>query len=252
MAFLQQLIDDGNEQIIGILGGKGRNVIINQIASEAGLQKKRVVITHIEGDILPPSGHIVLEKNEKELLSRIEREFNKNPIIYAGTAVNDHFISAVSEQFIDSLQKSSVADLVLLILGDGGSKSILVPKEISGIAGLSYLDRLIYCFQFDLIDQPISQEIVRNPENFLKKFPRYQEEKNVLPELIVDYLTDKKNGAFRLFKQKWPAVLILTDINNILLENRSIGLARDLAARGIEHIFQANLKENLVKRVSAK
>ena len=46
--------------------------------------------------------------------------------------------------------------------------------------------------------------------------------------------------------------MIFTDINNIFLENRAINLARDLFSTKIKIMFQANLKENRLKRVPHK
>ena len=66
----------------------------------------------------------------------------------------------------------------------------------------------------------------------------------------TDYLVDEENGALRLFKQKWPAFLIFTDINNIFLENRTINLTRVLGKTPIIEIYRANLKENMIIRIN--
>jgi len=71
-------------------------------------------------------------------------------------------------------------------------------------------------------------------------------------EFIFHYLTDSENGAYPLFQQKWSTFLIFTDINNLLLENRSINLVRDLVSKKIQNIYQANLKDNRLKRISTK
>lgn len=252
MALLQQLVDEDSNKIVGILGGKGRNILINQLAMEAANHKKRVIITHINGHILPPSGHISYNADENKLIGQIKREFDNEPVIYAAKSLDDHFVRGVSTDFVQRLKNLPGLDIIFLILGNASRLSILARKDISRIIGLNFLDRLIYCFQFDLINQPLNQEVVKDPDAFLKNFPRYKSEKIFHQDMMTDYLTDSKNGAFRLFQQKWPVLLVLTDINNVLLENRCIALARDLSAKGIEHIFQANLKDNIVKRIPAR
>jgi hypothetical protein len=115
---------------------------------------------------------------------------------------------------------------------------------------MKFLDELIYCFQIDYIDQPLSTNIVQNPDELLKRFPEYREKTVFTQELMVKYLLDEKNGALTLFKQQWPTYLIFTDITNVFLENRAINLSRDLLNSKIERIYRANLKDNMIVRIS--
>jgi hypothetical protein len=252
MALLQQLPEIENAKVVGFIGGTGRNYFVNQIASELVHQQKKVVITHLVKDILAPSGHIIFDPDEKKLFGKIEKAVTKHPVIYAGSNLDDHFVTGVHRPFISDLVNSKKIDFILLIMGNENETSLFSKTELTSICKISILDQLIYCFQLDLIDQPITTQHAHKPQDIFKNFPKYRHEKVFTQDFIFDYLTSPGIGALSLFKQKWPVFLIFTDINNIFLENRCINIARDLSSRGISHILQANLKENLVKRIFPK
>ncbi len=252
MALLQQLPEIENVKVVGFIGGKGRNYFVNQIASESAHVNKRVVITYLGRDILAPSGHIIFDSDEKKLFEKIEKGISRHPVIYAGRALEDHFVTGVHRSLISDMIKSKKIDLILLILGNENETSLFPKKEIMSICKNSFLDQMIYCFQLDLVDQPITNQMAVNSKEILKNFPKYTKEGVLSQDFIFDYLTSPDMGVYNLFKQKWPLFLVFTDINNIFLENRTINIARDLSSREIDNIFQANLKENLVKRIFPK
>lgn len=252
MAILHQLPEIEKAKVVGFIGGTGRNYFVNQIASESVHLQKKVVITHLVKDILAPSGHIIFDHDEKKLFGKIEKAASQHPIVYAGSALDDHFVTGVHRPLISDLIKSNKIDLILLILGNENETSLFSKTDLTSICKNTFLDQLIYCFQLDLVDQPITTQLAQKPKEILKNFPKYLDEKVFTQDFIFDYLTSPGIGAFNLFKQKWPAFLVFTDINNIFLENRSINIARDLSSRGIGNILQANLKQNLVKRIFPK
>jgi hypothetical protein len=252
MPISQQLIENSNIRFIGFVGGKGRSHLINEVASGLAHNGKKIVLTNIERDILPPSGHIIFQKDHNKLLKQIERELKDNPIIYAGRELEDHFVVGVDSTMIEKLAGSKSIDYLFLIMGNSKSMSFLSPEEVTEIAQYLLLEELIYCFQFDMIDQMLGEQEIGEVAQFLKKFTEFKPEKAVSYELLLKYFTNSQYGVYNLFQQKWPAHLIFTDINNLLLENRCINFARDLQAHQIHHIWQANLKENMIKRISSR
>jgi hypothetical protein len=250
MAISKQLLLDSGKKIIGFTGGKGRNYLLNLLASELINAGKKVVISNIGKDVLAPSGHILYDKDQTKLLKIIEKEIKEYPLVYAGTELKDYLISGISRDTIIKLKKSSLCDHLLLILGNEEKRTLFSKREIGSISRMSFLDQLIYCFQLDLIDQPLNSNIVARPEELLKRFPKQKAKKSFHQDLIVEYLINEENGALRFFKQKWPAFLIFTDINNIFLENRTINLTRLLGNTPINQIYRANLKENMIIRIN--
>jgi hypothetical protein len=90
MALVKQLLLNKDFKVIGLLGGKGRNYLANELAGELAREGKHVVITHLEAQMLPTSGQIVFDKNKNNLLKKINGEIKKNPIIYAGLNLTEH------------------------------------------------------------------------------------------------------------------------------------------------------------------
>ncbi len=248
MAISQQLLHESSARLIGFTGGKGRNYLLNQMASELAHFGKKVVIAHFDRQILAPSGYILYDKNEKTLVKKIEEKLDQQPVIFAATATQDHLVVGISPGTVERLSNSTKIDYIFLILGSEKKFSILSQKEITDHGKLKYLDQLIYVFQLDLIDQPLNGHMTTNLPVFIKNFP----EKSLTQETIVAYLTHPEKGAMKLFQKKWPTYLIFTDVNNMLLENRCINIARDLYSKNISHIFQSNLKDNIVKRIPSK
>jgi hypothetical protein len=252
MAILDQILHSKTSKIIGFTGGKGRNFLLNQLASELAHGGKSVIISNIEKDILPPSGRIIYNQDESKLLSEVKKEIKKHPIIYTGRGIQDHFVTGMTLSGIRKLKSEKLSDYLLLLLGNEKKYSLLNPKDVEKLCKMTIIDQLIYCFQLELIDQQFNDEQFTHSAEIIKKFPQHKLENIFSHEFIFDYLTHKENGAYRLFLQKWPTLLILTDVNNIFLENRSINLARDLFSKKIKIIYQANLKENRLKRIPHK
>ena len=249
MAILDQIISSKTARVIGFTGGKGRNYLLNQLASELAHGGKTVIISNIEKDILPPSGKIIYNQDENKLLSEVKKEIKNHPIIYTGRGIQDHFVTGMTLSGIRRLKSKKLSDYLLLLLGNEKKYSLLNIADVDKLCKLSIIDQLIYCFQLELIDQQLNPNQFPNAAEIIKSFPQYKSEKIFSQEFIFDYLTQKENGAYRLFLQKWPTLLILTDIDNIFLENRSINLARDLHSKKIKIIYQANLKDNRLKRI---
>jgi len=252
MPILQQLIENDEIRLIGFAGGKGRGHLISALASELAHNGKKVVLTNIEKDILPPSGLIIFQKDQNKLLKQIEREIKENPIIYAGSELEDHFVSGVDSAMIEKLSESRHIDYLFLIMGNSKSISFLSLSEMSEITKYERIQQLVYCFQFDMIDQVLGEQDLGEVTPVLNHFAEFKPDKAISHELMLKYFTDAAHGSYKLFQQKWPAHLILTDINNLLLENRCINFARDLQTYQINHIWQANLKENMIKRISSR
>lgn len=250
MPIAQQFTGNDNIHFIGFTGGKGRNHLLNEIASELAHEGKKVVITNVVKDILPPLGHIVFEKDQQKLLKKIERQIKEHSIIYAGQQLEDHFVVGVEPTMIKKLVDSKYVDYLFLILGDSKSISFLTPSEIKEICRYEWLQEVIYCFQFDMIDQVLSDQVLEELAKYLHKFPEFKTDKVISYKLLLRYFTDDQIGAINLFRQKWPTHLVFTDINNVLLENHCINFGRDLQSYHIQHIWQANLKDNIFKRIS--
>lgn len=249
MAISQQLLSDPSVRLMGFTGGKGRNYLLNQLASELAHIGKKVVITHLDREILAPSGFILYQKNEKKLIREIEREIFQNPIIFAATDIQDHMVTGISIDTLLQLKNIPAIDAILVILGDEKINSILSREEIDTISELKSLDELIYAFQLDLIDQQLAPQMLDKLPGFMQNSIKKTPGQSFSQELLIEYLTDRRHGAFNLFQQLWPTYLIFTDITNILLENRCITIARDLHLKKIQHIFQSHLREKIVKRI---
>lgn len=252
MSFTKKLLLNDEYKIIGLLGGKGRDFIANELAGELSREGKHVVITHLEKQMLPTSGMILFNENKNKLLKDIQSKIKRNPIIYVGIKLEDRLMTGIQPDMVKKIIELENVDYLLLILGAHDQVSIFPKKEINLISKLTFLDELIYCFQLDFIDSPMTPDFILDKKDFIKHFPQYKDHTTVRQNLMSEYLCDQKNGALKLFQQKWPCVLVFTDINNLLLENKVINLSRDLFSKSFKNIFQANFRDNLVKPVSAK
>ncbi len=251
MTLKENLMVEGNFRTIGFAGGKGKNYLLDKLSFDLARQGKRIVISHIEEKIFPATGHIVFKPNESDLLRKIESELKEHSIIYAGRALDDNFLEGIRQSTVKKIMASDVVDHIMLIFGEE-EVSLLTKTEVDNLLKIKYLHELVYCLQLDHIDQKLNSEVVSDISEFLKRFPKYHKDKIYSHQLIVDYISDENNGICKLFKQRFPTLLVFTDISNLLLENRAINIGRDLYQRKFNLIFQANLQDNIVKKVSTR
>jgi hypothetical protein len=170
MALVKQLLLNKDFKVIGLLGGKGRNYLANELAGELAREGKHVVITHLEAQMLPTSGQIVFDKNKNNLLKKINGEIKKNPIIYAGLNLTEHLMDGIEPDMVKKVIGLENVDYLLLILGTNDKVSIFTKKQITAYSKLSFLDQMIYCFQLDYIDSAFSDGFLSNEKDFLKQF----------------------------------------------------------------------------------
>ncbi len=252
MTSVQQLLVSDEVRVIGFAGGKGRDYLSNRMASELSRSGKTVVISSLGGQMMAPAGYIVAEDEEEALLAGIQAAVRENPLIFAGRGSTESFVKGITSSLAKKIARLPEIDYLFLIVGTAEERSLLSSKTLSGICKLNYLDELIFCFQIDNIEQPLNSTDVNPGENFFRDFPALKKFRNFDQQFIRKYLSIREGGILCLFQQKWPAVLVFTDINNVLLENHAINLTRDLFTPKIRPVYLANLKEDLIKKVPIK
>ncbi|MFZ0390389.1 MAG: hypothetical protein WAN36_08000 [Calditrichia bacterium] len=253
MGLTQQLIRKPESKVIGFIGGKGRDYLVTQLANELVRSGKKTVISHFESNLLPSTGHIVYHDQAKSLLSTISEQIGSNPLLYAGKKLIDNLVQGITPTTARKIITLPEVDYLLLIVGPSEKYSIFSRQRIPEIEKMNIIDELVYCFQFDLMDEPELQDMLEDPQEFYKSQPVPDGETGSIDQnRILEYLTDEKNGLLKILQQKWPVTLVLTDIKNLFLENRAINFSRDLFKHDINNVYLGNLKENLLKSVQGK
>lgn len=250
MSFSQLLEIDANARVIGFTGGSGRNYLLEQLASDLARRGKRIIVSHLQGKLLPITGEIICREDPAELIEEARAKSQPGSVLCLGKRMEQHFAQSPDKRFFQRLIKENFYDYLFIVLGAMGSYSFISEKSIRQLKRILFLDRLIYTMPIDLLDQVISDENVENLKEFSALFVGTAAPIVVTPTLIAEYLTSGKLPWKEIFLGKMPVDFVLTNVNNVLLENRAINLARELEARGISLIYTANFKDNLIKRIT--
>jgi len=249
MSLAESLFLSSGMKVIGLAGGKGRNYFANQIATDFARSGKKVVIAQFGRKTLPLAGQIISAENGNRLLREVEAALEKEPVVYAAQGLSDNIATGVEIATLQKMSQIKLIDQILLIVGPAEEYSVLTKKSISDVLKVKLVDQLIYFFQIDKIDQPFDENCIENIPVIKKVMSQKRKSDRFNHQFIISYLTQPESGALKIFRQRYPALLLLTDVNSILLENKALNLARNLFAKNIENIFLANLKENFVKKV---
>ena len=252
MTSLQQLLVGDDVHVIGFAGGKGRDFLANWMAGELARSGKTVVISSLGAQMMAPAGYIVAEDDENILPGKIKAALSENPVVFAGKGFTENFVKGITSTLAKKIYRIPEVDYLFLIVGSAEERTLLSSKTLSAISKLKYLDELIYCFQIDAIEQPLNTPRLQPEEKFFTDFPGLKRFRNFDQQFIRKYLSIREGGILSLFQQKWPAVLVFTDVSNVLLENLAISLSRDLFPPKIKSVYLANLKQNLIKKVPLK
>ncbi|GAB4375923.1 MAG: hypothetical protein Kow0042_21750 [Calditrichia bacterium] len=252
MSISDQLLLAPENRIVGWVGGKGRDYFLRILASDLDRQGKKVVLSHFHYNRLPPIGKIVVEENPKTIQQKLKTLLREESILYIGRMFNENLLSGIDQEYLNELMAVEEIDYIFLNVGPIQEYSFLTKKSISSVIQTKNLNQLLYFFQVDVLDGMMEHSVIENPTAFLQQFPKKYRGKTFTLPLMLSYLTEVANGASRFFKQKWPAALILTAVDSVLVENKAVNFARELFARGIEHIFLANIREESVKKVPIK
>lgn len=246
MAVLSQLRMDPEFHTFAFAGGKGRGHLMRKMTDELVREGKRVLITGLNAKKLPVSGSLIIAKDADILVSQIQKEAAKNPVVYVGKNIDDNIVTGFQADELKTIMAQLEDFEVLIELGTATEKMISDPTTISRWLKDDIWDELIYCFEISIIDSSLSESYVENLSRFTKNFPRGS---TLSQEKFLTYLTNPKIGMGKLFNQKWPTILVFTDAHLVSLENRAISLAREAIRKGIKHIALADWETDLIKKI---
>ncbi|GAB4327039.1 MAG: hypothetical protein Kow0037_00310 [Calditrichia bacterium] len=248
MALTKTLLNDSEARVIGLMGGKGRDFLATEIASELQKAGKTVVVTHQFPKTLPLFAPVVCEKTPAKLKNCVSRHLQEGEAVFVGCEMKDDMASGIKDSQLKALLELENLDYLLLLLGSPETHSLQAEKHFRIAAENKFLDLMFYVFQATAISEKEINRVADPGMEWLKKLGDAAE-KPLEINLALEYLSENPETCARLKEAEYPVELILTDVNGILAENIALNLARELASFFYRNIYLADLKETQIKKV---
>lgn len=248
MALAKTLLTDSNMRVIGLMGGKGRDFLATEIASELQKSDKKVVVAHQFPKILPLFAPVVCEKTPAKLKKSVWEHLQEGEAVFVGCELKEDMASGIKDSQLQTLYEMAEIDYLILLLGSPETHSFQLESHFQNVVKNKYLDVLFYVFQATAISE---KEVKRLADPAMEWLNRLGDaaDKPLEINLALDYLKNLPGACAQLKQADFPIELILTDVNGILAENKALNLSRELAGSFYRNIFLADLKEAQIKKV---
>ena len=221
---------------------------MHRLSEELVKQRKKVIISAATFPKLPVQGELFVSQNMEILLKLLQRELTTPSIIYAGKGIAGNSVNGFELDDLEFLKSHLPPDYVLLFdASDGESRGLCAREQVKTWVNHHAWHQLIYYFDISQIDHPLDKPLKSSLGTIRKK---YGNTDTLTQEIFIEYLTNTRAGVGAMFRQPWPVLLFIGDVNETRRENRAIQLSRELQQKGVAHIWGGDLNSLSIRKLS--
>lgn len=224
-----------DRNIICTVGGGGKTTLIEALAKEYQMAKKKVVCTTTTKIMTPSYGEVLLEENEEALRQLMQKE--GQGIVTIALPWNKEKVTGVKEEF---LKKIFATYPIVLIEADGskglptkvpGESEPVIPKETTIVLGIQGIDAC---------GKPI-KEVCHRPERVALLLGKSEEDVITVEDMATLYLEERalRKGCFG--KEYWAIIQKVDTKERMELAKQIVA---HLEKRGFENSLICRRKEN--------
>lgn len=220
-----------DRNIICTVGGGGKTTLIEALAKEYQMAKKKVVCTTTTKIMTPSYGEVLLEENEEALRQLMKKE--GQGIVTVALPWNKEKLTGVKEEFL----KKIFATYPIVLIEADGSKGLptkvpnesepVIPKETTIVLGIQGIDAC---------GKPI-KEVCHRPEQVALLLGKSEEDVITVEDMATLYLEERalRKGCFG--KEYW-AIIQKVDTKERM----------ELAKQIVAHLEKRGFKNSLICR----
>ena len=220
-----------DRNIICTVGGGGKTTLIEALAKEYQMAKKKVVCTTTTKIMTPSYGEVLLEENEEALRQLMKKE--GQGIVTVALPWNKEKLTGVKEEFL----KKIFATYPIVLIEADGSKGLptkvpnesepVIPKETTIVLGIQGIDAC---------GKPI-KEVCHRPERVALLLGKSEEDVITVEDMATLYLEERalRKGCFG--KEYW-AIIQKVDTKGRM----------ELAKQIVAHLEKRGFKNSLICR----
>ncbi len=246
MGLLSRLLLDKTYRRVAVAGGTGRGHLVRKMIDWATAEGLKVAVTSLSDQKMLPSGDLILSRNPQLAGQLAAEKFAVSSVLHLGKSLDDRLVCGFT---LNELKKIKIdrQDLFWIIeLGGAAERMIPARAHILNWIKSDFFDQLVFCAEIENLDKPLSGDFIEKVTEF-KKFTGRQGK--LTQNILTRFFNDDKEGMGKLFKQRWPVLLLFVDTNLTARENRAISFGRELLQNGVHHIALFNSELNTVKRL---
>ncbi len=224
-----------DRNIICTVGGGGKTTLIEALAKEYQMAKKKVVCTTTTKIMTPSYGEVLLEENEEMLRQLMKKE--GQGIVTVALPWNGEKLTRVNEEFL----KKIFATYPIVLIEADGSKGLptkvpsesepVIPKETTIVLGIQGIDAC---------GKPI-KEVCHRPERVAFLLGKSEEDVITVEDMATLYLEERalRKGCFG--KEYWAIIQKVDTKERMELAKQIVA---HLEKRGFENSLICRRKEN--------
>ncbi len=207
MTLLEQLQKIETVRVWGIAECFQKNLLLERMIRAYRKKKMPVVVAHTGTKKMPPAGTIIIGKNIPVVCSEIQEVLETPEVVVIGKRIANSRLEGFTFTEMKKILRTLPDYPFLLELPCEPPENALLPaKEVKKCGKASLWDQLV-------VSMPVSV--------FLERLQNG--EKSFKPETAL-----QEAGLLSLFQQQWPAVFILTGVQETRDENQAMLLIREM------------------------
>ena len=209
MGLWEQLFVKDDSQIIGIADFSPKATLVSALLKEFKRKKRPLVINPGNNKKLPPSGTIIIGKSLPVVAEEIQQAVQNSTPVLIGKRIQHAQLQGFTLKEIKKLSKLIDTIPILMDMQPHDHPQHLVAPED--------LDRWTKYPHWHHFLLSIPAEV------FLDKLQDAGQQ-----TITLDPVIDEQHGILPLFRQKWPAALVLTEIGDTRKENQLLVLIHEI------------------------
>lgn len=231
--FYQTLVSEP-DKIIPVIGGGGKSTLIKRLAQDGKSQGKTSVIASLFPLPFPYESSTLISKDSDIIRKQLPSELEKYKILFIGKKIDKNHILPFTAEELEIILKVNQADHFFIEADNtlGRSLSGYEKVDVSGV--IFTCDRILNLLGADALNQRRNENWTLSRNKFL-----LQEEMLTPNHLAAWYLEHPKLQKLR--KKNIPLTFFLNKVENLLVENLAIQLAKNLRVGGFDTVMLGSI-----------
>jgi len=232
-SYFYQTFLPAKDKSILLLGGGGKSALIKRLAQDAKSLSKTSIISSVFPMPVPYESSTLISKDSDLIRKQLPTELGKYKIIFIGKKIDKNHILPFTFAELDAILKDNPADHFFIEADNTLGRSLSGYEKVDLSIPFT-CDRLLNVLGADALNQRRNENWTLSKNKFL-----LQEEILTPNHLATWYLEHPK--LLKIRKKNIPLIFFLNKVENLLVENLAIQLAKNLKLGGFDKVVLGSI-----------
>ena len=230
-----------DEKIILFTGGGGKSSLINRISQDCQSLEKTVIVTSVFPFNNSINAEIVICRQFEYLKEQITHELKSKNVIFLGKEYRSNNILGYKLKELNQIANMLEVDHIFIEADSTSGKSLSSYEKLK-TAYLFDINRVVNVIGADILNRTKNEIWIDSHDSFWDSNPV------MTPPIVAQWIKMNPN-LNKLLKKVRHNTFFINKVDNIVLENLAIPLAKQFKINGIERVIYGSVFKSILHRV---